>query len=461
MSAPDSGAPTGGTFPQHGGTPNHHGDAQHAGAAGADLLPAERGHLDSLDGLRAIAALVVLVFHVAAVTAMLDDESGPWQIIAHGDVGVPIFFALSGLLLYRPWVRWALGAGRTPDTRAYLWRRALRILPAYWAVVVVAMFAFNREQVGSSGAWTEWLALFQVYDLDPWWKGTGPEGLGQMWSLSTELTFYLLLPVIGFVLAGLARLGRPEVGRRAKRLLFGIALLAASSFIWVTAVHETDDVFYYELWLPKWMGSFAVGMALSVFAVWARLEPDRPNGPVGRFCRTIAFLPGACWLVAIAAWGLVATPLGGPAYPSPPDTLQALVKILLYMIIAAGIVAPSAFQPNRPTLAGALLGNPLMRYLGRISYGIFLWQFVVIHAWYELSGREPFKQDFWLVLAVVVPMTIAVSTVSYYVIEKPAMSMKDWVSKDAARWSVMLPESAPEPSPGPPVERSPEARRHR
>jgi peptidoglycan/LPS O-acetylase OafA/YrhL len=406
-----------------------------------DLLPAERGHVDSLDGLRAIASLVVLVFHVAAVTNMINDESGAWQIIAHGDVGVPIFFALSGLLLYRPWVRWALGVGATPRTGAYLWRRALRILPAYWAVVAIALLAFNDDRPRTAWAWTEWLTLIQVYDLDPWWKGTGPPGLGQMWSLSTELTFYLLLPVFGIGLAWLARLGGPRPGTRAKLLLFGIFLLAAMSFVWVAAVHSSADVFYYELWLPKWMSSFAVGMALSVLSVWARVEAQyEGGGPVGRFCRTIAFMPGACWLVAIAAWGLVATPLGGPPYPNPPDTLQAELKVLLYMTIAAGLVAPSAFQPARPTLAGALLGNPLMRFLGRISYGVFLWQFVVIHAWYEITGRPPFQHDFGLVLSVVLPGTIIVATLGYYIIEKPAMLMKDWVGGDRARRPAPLPD---------------------
>lgn len=407
--------------------------------AAPDLLPAERGHVDSLDGLRAIASFIVVIFHVAAVTNMIHEASGAWQIIAHGDVGVPIFFALSGLLLYRPWVRWTLGVGPNPDTRAYLWRRALRILPAYWAVVVIAMFAFNPEQTRSAWSWTEWLTLIQVYDLDPWWKGTGPPGLGQMWSLSTELSFYLILPLLAIGLAWLARLGTDDPTRRAKRLLTGIILLAGTSFVWVAVVHDSANVFYYELWLPKWMGAFAVGMALSVLAVWARVEPDRPNGPVGRFCRTIAFMPGACWLVAVAAWGLVATPLGGPPYPNPPDTLQAEVKILLYMAIAAGLVAPAAFQPARSTLSGLLLGNPLMRFLGRISYGVFLWQFVVIHAWYELTDRPPFQRDFWLVLSVVLPATIVVATLGYYLIEKPAMLMKNWVGRRDARWSVMLP----------------------
>src|SRR4051812_14569134 len=108
-----------------------------------DMLPADRGHIDSLDGLRAIAAFVVVIFHVAYSTADLLTGSGAWRVVAHGDVAVPIFFALSGLLLYRPWARRTLVRGPAPKVRTYLWRRALRILPGYWAVVVVALVAFN------------------------------------------------------------------------------------------------------------------------------------------------------------------------------------------------------------------------------------------------------------------------------------------------------------------------------
>jgi peptidoglycan/LPS O-acetylase OafA/YrhL len=411
-----------------------------------DLLPAERGHIDSLDGLRALAAFVVVVFHVSFSTADLMTGSGVWRVVAHGDVGVPIFFALSGLLLYRPWARRTLAAGppgwtASPRVRTYLWHRALRILPAYWAVVVVALLAYNGSRAGSPDTWLQWLTMSQIYDFHPWWEGTGPHGLGQMWSLSAELSFYLLLPVIAGVLGWYARFGNPDIGIRARRLLIALGVLSLGSFVWIGFVHKAHNGYYYELWLPRSICWFAVGMALTVLSEWSRAEEGSPYGPIGRLCRTIAFMPGVCWLVALAAWGLVATPLAGPTYPGAPNVLQYEAKTFLYMVIAVGLVAPAAFQPGGRTITTAILGNPVMRFLGRISYGVFLWQFVVIYAWYELTDRPFWNHDFWAVLSVTVVGTVAVATACYYLIERPAQRLKSISS----RWAVTLPEE-PRPS---------------
>jgi peptidoglycan/LPS O-acetylase OafA/YrhL len=407
-------------------------------------LPAERGHLDALDGLRAVAAFIVVVFHVGFITADLMTASGGWRIVAHGDVGVPIFFALSGFLLYRPWARRTLLGGNTPGVRIYLWRRALRILPAYWAVVAIALPAFNGARAEDIGTWVQWLTLTNIYDLDPWWTGTGPAGLGQMWSLSTEVAFYLALPLIATALTAYATYRGPDVNARAKRLLWALGMLSLVSYAWIATTHNVDGGNYYELWLPRSICWFTVGMVLTVLSEWSRAEPDSPDGPIGRLCRTIGSMPGVCWLVAVAAWGLVATPLAGPAYPAPPSMLQAEMKTFLYMVIAAGLVAPAAFQPKSPTLTNAVLGNAAMRFFGRISYGVFLWQFVVIYAWYRLTDRPYWAHDFWLVITVVLFGTVAAATVSYYVLERPLQRLKG----RSTRWAVTLPDRLPlEPPP--------------
>ncbi|HEU5158951.1 MAG TPA: acyltransferase [Streptosporangiaceae bacterium] len=414
-----------------------------------DLLPADRGHIDSLDGLRAIAAFVVLIFHVAYSTADILTGSGAWRIVAHGDVGVPIFFALSGLLLYRPWARRTLEGGAAPKVRTYLWRRALRILPAYWAVVVVALFAFNAAHATTPTVWLEWLTLTQIYDLHPWWQGTGPHGLGQMWSLSTELAFYALLPIIAAALASYAGYDNADVDTRARRLLVSLGVLALGSLVWIAVVHQTAYGYYYELWLPRSICWFAAGMALTVFAEWARAESGSPYGPISRLCRTIASMPGVCWLVAAAAWGLVSTPLAGPAFlQGTPSVFQSEAKTVLYLIIALGLVAPAAFQPGGKTVTTTLLGNKTMRFLGKISYGVFLWQFVIIYAWYELTDRPFWNHDFWIVLPIVLVGSVVAATISFYAIEQPAQRLKTVSS----RWAVTLPETPrPEPAPSPPA----------
>src|SRR3954469_14740045 len=91
-------------------------------------LPAISGHQDALDGVRAVAALAVLVFHVGADTGHTAKNDTTAWLLSAGAIGVPVFFTLSGLLLYRPWAASLLLDGHHhPRTGRYLWRRAVRI----------------------------------------------------------------------------------------------------------------------------------------------------------------------------------------------------------------------------------------------------------------------------------------------------------------------------------------------
>ncbi|WP_232306798.1 acyltransferase family protein, partial [Thermobifida cellulosilytica] len=181
-------------------------------------LPQVSGHQPALDGMRALAALLVLVFHVATETGDALAPGAVGALLAGGDMAVPLFFALSGLLLYRPWAAAAIDGAPGPSVRAYLRQRAVRILPAYWLVAVVALLLWSREHLGSPRAWLEVLTLTFTYDPHPWWTGTGPRGLGQIWSLCVEVSFYLLLPLLAAALAALARRGpAPRAGAAAVR----------------------------------------------------------------------------------------------------------------------------------------------------------------------------------------------------------------------------------------------------
>jgi peptidoglycan/LPS O-acetylase OafA/YrhL len=155
-----------------------------------------RTRFPALDGLRAIGALAVLTTHVGFHSgASLD---GPFAgLLARLDVGVAIFFAISGFLLYRPHVvAWFEGT-LPPLTLPYLRNRALRILPALWvAVLLAALLVPHKDGV----TWTTYLqhaTLTQIY-----FDGLAADGLTQLWSLATEVAFYLLLPVLAKLLTG-------------------------------------------------------------------------------------------------------------------------------------------------------------------------------------------------------------------------------------------------------------------
>ncbi|RGA05364.1 acyltransferase [Microbispora triticiradicis] len=383
----------------------------------AGPVPGNGGHLNSLDGIRAVAALLVLTLHVASVTGeMYGDTEFSW-LVAHGDVGVAIFFVLSGLLLYRPWAAALLGSGRRPDVRVYLWRRALRVLPAYWVAVIAGLVAFHSARLGSVRTWVEWLGLLSIYDPDPWWTGTGPEGLYQMWTLPVEATFYLALPLFGAGVAFLATRRDGDVDRRGSRALVALALLGSVSFAYIALTFWPAWKPTMGMHLPRYLLWFSLGMAVSLLAAWAKA---RPSGRVSVLCRALGSSAGACWLISALTFVVASTELTGPRTLSGDTFWASCFKTALYGITAVFLVAPLALSDGRASFADRALGHPVMRFLGRVSYSLFLWHVLVIAVLYRLADMKPLTGGFWPVLLVVVPVSVLVAVLSHFLVEQPA-----------------------------------------
>ena len=367
-------------------------------------------HQGPLDGLRAAAAGAVLLTHVGGLTGYtLTGTPASW-VLSRGDVGVPIFFALSGLLLYRRWAVAALAGGRTGAVAAYLRRRALRILPAYWAVVLIALPVLNPGAARHAWPWIQYLLLIQNYDSHPWWSGTGATGLAQAWSLVVEVSFYLVLPLLAAALTWFACRGTRagDVSRRARRLLIGIAALAASSVGWEVLGYYPRPSLWSEGTLPPLLIWFCTGMATAVALAWAAAEPgpdgiaspdgiagpDGTDAPAGRFCRSVASSAGMCGLIAACAFAIACTPLTGPEFAGVPGLWATEFKTVLYALIAAAVVAPVAFQPLLPATRpgcfppGCWAAVPPV-FLGQISYGTFLWQFLTADAPFGCCTATP------------------------------------------------------------------------
>ncbi|GII01014.1 acyltransferase [Planobispora takensis] len=379
--------------------------------------PAVFGHLDALDGMRAVAALTVLLYHVAIESgeALRDGFAG--ALLSRGDIGVPIFFILSGLLLYRPFAAAAILDAPSPDVRLYLRKRGLRILPAYWIVVVVAMLIWSRDHVADVGTWLYLLLLGQNYNPDPWWFGLGPKGLAQMWSLSVEMSFYLVLPLLAAALSRYARRGGHSPATRARRALTGLAAMAAVSYVWAVFAFVPFYQPHLNLWLPRSMTYFAAGMALAVLAVWARSEPE---GPAARLSRAVAAAWGSCWLVAATAFAFAASPVTGVRFLGVENLWTGLFELVLYSIVAMALVAPIALPTPERTPLTRFLSHRIMRYLGKVSYGVFLWQFVVLFLWYEVTGQEPWTGNFAVNLVAVTFFTLVLADLTYRFVEEPA-----------------------------------------
>ena len=210
-----------------------------------------------LNGLRAAGAIMVVATHCGFDTArIVDGWSG--AILARFNIGVTIFFVLSGFLLSRPFFLRAAQGRPAPSTSHYFWKRALRILPLYWFVVAtVAIVEPDNRGVVSGAMWLRNFTLTQLYKPD-----LLPTGLTQMWSLCTEVAFYLLLPLLCAFL-----LGRKRTFSE-RRILVWLGVVAAAGVSWQAIVGPIPGrEGHFEQWLPGYLPWFCIGMAFAVVSV--------------------------------------------------------------------------------------------------------------------------------------------------------------------------------------------------
>ena len=307
----------------------------------------------SLTGIRAVAALLVMLTHAAYTTGKYN-QGYVGLVYSRMEIGVPIFFVLSGFLLFGPWVKAAASGGEPPSVRRYAWHRVRRIMPAYIVTVLVAYALYHFRTAGPNPGHT-WMGLFrnltlsQIY-TDNYLYSYPHQGLTQMWSLAVEVAFYLVLPLLAYVLLVVLcrRRWRPML------LLTGLSGLALITPAWLILVHTTDFLpDGARLWLPTYLLWFIGGMMLAVLQ------------PMG--VRAYAMV---CVPLALACYFIVSTPIAGAPTTSPAELREALFKAAFYAVIATLMVAPLALD-DRGVYAKFLASRPMV-FLGEISYEIFL-----------------------------------------------------------------------------------------
>ncbi|QNE22311.1 acyltransferase [Kribbella qitaiheensis] len=361
-----------------------------------------RTRFPALDGLRAIGALAVVSTHVGFRSG--DALTGPFAgILARMDIGVAIFFAISGFLLYRPHVVAWFEETEPPLFLPYLRNRALRIVPALWVAVLLAALL-----VPSSGPVT-WVSYLQHATFTQiYLEGPSVEGLTQLWSLATEVAFYLVLPFLARFLTGYERPTRRAVRWRLAVLVcftaFGPIWMAASS----AAGHPRAG-----LWLPGYLGWFAVGMGLALWQV-ARSSGRLRSSALD----TLTNIPATVWGVGIVLLLIATSPIAGAYNLDPASPGQAFVKSLLYTAIAACVVFPAISPTRRIT---AVLGGKVGHVAGDISYGVFAYHLVVLNVVAQVTGFPLFSGHFAVLFFVTVIISVGLAAASYYLMERPIM----------------------------------------
>lgn len=352
----------------------------------------ELGYLPGLDGVRAIAILGVLLYH-------LDFDWMPG-----GFLGVDVFFVLSGFLITTLILEELDRSGRV-DFRAFYLGRARRLLPAL--LLMLAVVAIACAVVYRDAAWQFTRdALASVFYVTNWWyivqevsyfEAIGrPPLLAHLWSLAVEEQFYLLWPALAAALF--------LRWRRRGVLIVAIAL-ALLSTVWMLVLAVSQGMPEFADPSRAYFGTDAHAMGLLIGAalacVWrpGRLRADIPSGA----------------RIAVTTVGVGALVIVGWSYAAVGEFSPGLYRggfLLLALVVAVLIAA--ATHPASPL--GPLLGRQPLRWLGQRSYGIYLWHWPVFMV---LRPGLDTPLDGSALVIVRLGLTLAIAEVSYRFVEMP------------------------------------------
>ena len=371
----------------------------------------------ALEGIRALCALAIVVFHARTFTGPPwgtgggEGDAGPW--LAHLNVGVSVFFVLSGFLLFRPFVQAHLTDQGPPGFRAYLARRMIRIYPAYWLALILSTMILGLD-LGN------WWATVRIYTLTHiYWGDTALGGLVQSWSLATEVSFYLFLPLWAHLVRriGAQRANRIEIHTASLIVLYlsGVGVRwwlrdGGHSIGYATLAANTD--------------LFALGMGLALIEVVSRTRGFTPRPVQWLFSErplVAAVLGFACY------WALVA--IGYPEGFNEPTVFQELARQILFGIIGMAVVGAGVFGLTSQTNTGRLLRSWPLWALGTISYGIYLWHLTLLEKLAPIEWLVGSPSLLALVSWAALGSIIAASA-SWVALERPLIG---WLRQRSAR----------------------------
>jgi peptidoglycan/LPS O-acetylase OafA/YrhL len=392
------------------------------------VVPSSGRRLPGVEGLRALAALSILVVHTWTEAAPhgRPDFGRIGTHLNDLSFGVTLFFTLSGFLLYRPFARAIVNGRARPSFARYLRNRALRILPAYWVILFVCALLVGTLFVRGPGGVLEHhrltdpgllarAALF-VQNYQP---STFTTGIGPAWSLAVEVVFYLALPLLVMLAWRLAATRRLR-GRVAAALVPSALLLLVGLAGKGIAAYALPVDHFWQGWDANWhsvveksfVGQadlFAFGMALAVVhALWERKSLRLP--PWWRVAAAGMIL--ASYLVTAR----VSYTEEQLSY-SPYNTLIAFACSLLLALV---VLTP----PQEQSVLVRMLETRPLVIAGVISYSIFLWHDPLILFLRDHGLTFDGPGGFFLNVLMVAAITAALSFLTYRLVEAPALRLK-------------------------------------
>ncbi|MBK6310573.1 MAG: acyltransferase family protein [Candidatus Microthrix sp.] len=388
-----------------------------------------------LEGLRAVGAIAVLVTHLASSAS--GNQYWYARFTGRLDVGVTIFFVISAYLLYLPFARSLTGDRSRPDVRGYARRRLLRIFPAYLVVMGISAFIYGRGMPMTASQLARYLTLTHIYT-----PSTFDNPVPQAWSLSTELAFYAFLPIFAFAIS---RIPASSRSARIRNQWFGLAAMVVVGFAfraWLVSLEvrvsgqtgsqgvvDPLTVISLKAWIFNHLDTFAVGMGLALIQA-GREERSRSASDRGEV--TVDGWPGASGRAISIAGAVVALVAFAVVSSSWVDlSVQSLLyspgqewaRHLLYTAIGGGLVVSAVVGVRSNWFGPRLLGSAPFRFLGRISYGIYLTQILVIGIFLSRRPQDEFAIPIWQMSVFVVPVVLVSSWLLFQLVEQPAMRL--------------------------------------
>lgn len=350
--------------------------------------------LRGLDGLRGIAILLVLNFHLwAALSGQTVLPPGsPWTFLYAGHTGVALFFVLSGFLVSLPFIK-ALEHNRRPSLRLYALHRALRILPPYYFIGLIGILLTGHFN--------------QLIPMLTFTANAMDVGFFSMvwWSLATEVQFYLLLPIV-FLVAN-HRFRTPLLG------LLGVLAITVYLMVILKKLgpdHATSFEIKYLLILSVFgqMPAFITGMVLAF--LYQRHAP-----------MNIRMLPGYAGMLGLIA--LLGLALLAPAQSDPlifrwQNPWHVALEAILW-----GAVIWLLLNREQPPVS--VLDNRVTRYFGKISFSLYLVHMPVV-ALVMLYLRTG---ELWADYVITFTLSVALAQLSFWFVEQPFLTLKTKLSQ--------------------------------
>lgn len=378
-----------------------------------DRLQRAREPFRAGDPLRGIAALAVVLGHMLGIPvisyvrdrnldgAAVTDAFGPVGdvVTSGGTIGVSIFFVLSSYLLARPFLRsWLHGSPR-PGLRRFARNRILRIVPAYWAWIVVLLLTVVATGLADASA--RQVAKLFLFAGDP--DRPFPLWIGHVWTLDIELRFYAILAVVGtlFALASPWARMRMSLGERVAV----VAVLTLGLTAWSFAGHPSRasfDAYGFE----ANAGRFSAGVLIALVEAWLVSVPRARGLAIGLF-----------------AGGLVALTVLSVTDQDPSLPLGGWTPWLLTSAAGAVVAGPLLWQwGGRPPWRA--LDNAFLRWAGSRSYSIYLVHLGVFAFLVQIDEGAGYQLRALLSAVAGLPLALGAAELLHRFVERPAMARR-------------------------------------